>query len=305
MDNNSTLISTINEKCRLCNRNCSINRNDGKKGYCGVSSTLKLARASLHMWEEPCITGERGSGTVFFSGCPLHCVFCQNYSIAHATTGTEITIDRLVEIFFNLQEQGAHNINLVSPTQYVPQIITALEIAKKQGLKLPIVYNTGSYERIETIKMLDGLIDIYLPDLKYFDPALSLRYSHAKDYFTVATNAIEEMYRQVQNPIFSGDLMKKGMIVRHLVLPGCVEDSKHIIKYLYDTYGDSIYISIMNQYTPLSTVKDYPEIDKKVSESEYEEVVDYAIELGVENGFIQEGETATDSFIPEFNEEGV
>lgn len=299
------LSNTQYTACHLCNRNCNINRSVGKKGYCGVSSTLKLARAALHMWEEPCITGVNGSGTVFFSGCPLRCVFCQNYSIAHASTGKEITSNRLAEIFLELQKKGAHNINLVSPTQYVPQIISAITSAKNQGLTLPIVYNTGSYEQVETIKMLEGYIDIYLPDLKYFDSALSLRYSNATDYFKVASTAIKEMFLQVGEPVFDNDLMKKGMIVRHLVLPGHITDSKLIIKYLYETYGDSIYLSIMNQYTPLDSVKNFPEINRKLTEEEYEEVIDYAIELGVENGFIQEGDTASESFIPEFDSEGV
>lgn len=294
-----------NTFCHLCARNCSIDRTTGNKGYCGVSSTLKLARAALHMWEEPCISGVNGSGAVFFSGCPLRCVFCQNYSIAHASTGKEVTIERLTEIFFELQEQGAHNINLVSPTQYVPQIITALEAAKNQGLKLPIVYNTGSYEQVDTLKRLEGLIDIYLPDLKYVSTELSSRYSNAKDYFDVAAQAIKEMHRQIPEPVFKDDLMNQGIIVRHLVLPGFVEDSKKVIQYLYETYGDSIYISIMNQYTPLDSVSSYPEINRTLATEEYDEVVDYAIELGVENGFIQEGETASESFIPEFDTFGV
>lgn len=305
MQYNQSITNPINTPCHLCKRNCNVNREIGKKGYCGVSSTLKLARAALHMWEEPCITGKNGSGTVFFSGCPLRCVFCQNYSIAHATAGKEITISRLAEIFLELQDKGAHNINLVSPTQYVPQIIEGIKLAKNQGLALPIVYNTGSYEQVETIQMLDGYVDIYLPDLKYYDSKLAKRYSNASDYFSVATAAINEMFKQVGKPVFEDNLLIKGMIVRHLVLPGNVDDSKRIIKYLYETYGDSIYISIMNQYTPLDSVKNFPEINRRITDSEYDEVVDYAIELGVENGFIQEGDTSSESFIPEFDSEGV
>ena len=205
---NNTINITIKPPCHLCKRNCNIDRNIGNKGYCGVNSTLKLARAALHMWEEPCITGVNGSGTVFFSGCPLRCVFCQNYSIAHASAGKEISVERLAEIFLELQEKGAHNINLVSPTQYVPQIIKAIDLSKLQGLNLPIVYNTGSYEQVETIKMLNGYVDIYLPDLKYYDSELSKRYSNAADYFTVATAAINEMFKQVGKPVFENDLMK-------------------------------------------------------------------------------------------------
>ncbi len=296
-------------KCMLCPRNCGANRMFGEKGVCGQTNELKVARAALHFWEEPCISGKEGSGAVFFSGCSLHCVFCQNQEIANGTAGKNISIERLSEIFLELQEQGANNINLVTPGHFVPQIIGALDSAKKQGMHLPVVYNTSSYESLNTIKMLDGLVDIYLPDFKYMDEALALKYSHAKDYPQVAKQVIHEMVRQTGLPEFFDDeeegLMRKGTIVRHLTLPGCMEDSKRIIRYLYETYKDAIYISIMNQFTPLSHLKNYPELNRKITEEEYEELVDYAIELGVENGFIQEGETAEESFIPAFDGEGV
>jgi putative pyruvate formate lyase activating enzyme len=265
-----------------------------------------VARAALHMWEEPCISGEKGSGTVFFSGCAMGCVYCQNHNIAIGAAGKEITVNRLSEIFLELQAKEANNINLVTPSHYVPQIVDAIIQAKEKGLHIPIVYNCSSYEKVETLKLLDGLIDIYLPDFKYMEDEIAIKYSNAKDYANYAKDAIAEMVRQTGEAQFNDDgIMTKGVIVRHLTLPEYLEDSKKIIHYLYKTFGDTIYISIMNQFTPLDTVKNYPEINRKITDEEYEELVDYAIELGVENGFIQEGETATDSFIPEFNEEGV
>ena len=295
--------------CTLCPRNYEVDRENGERGICGQTEKLKVARAALHYWEEPCISGTKGSGTVFFSGCSLHCVFCQNRNIANGDAGKEISIGRLTDIFLELQEKGANNINLVTPGHFVPQIVTALDAAKKQGLTIPIVYNTSSYESVDTIRRLQGLVDIYLPDFKYMDSTLSVRYSHAADYSDVAKAAIAEMVRQTGEPVFFDDdeegLMKRGTIVRHLLLPGQKEDSKKIIHYLYEIYGDSIYISIMNQFTPLAGLEKYPELNRRVTEEEYNEVVDYAIELGVENGFIQEGETAEESFIPEFDGEGV
>ncbi|MBR6696802.1 MAG: radical SAM protein [Lachnospiraceae bacterium] len=294
-------MENIMEKCNLCPRNCNVFR-DNKVGFCGVSNKIKIAKAYLHMWEEPCISGDKGSGTVFFTGCNLKCIYCQNHKIALSKYGKEISINELVDIFFMLKEKGANNINLVTPSHYVLQLKEALTIARQRGLGLPIVYNTSSYEKVESLKMLEGLIDVYLPDLKYVDSALSCEYSHAKDYFDVASLAIKEMYRQVGNPEFDADgIIKKGVIVRHLILPGHIEDSKNVIKYLYDTYGDNIYISIMNQYTPLEGVKDIPKLNRKLTDEEYDEVVDFAIDIGVENGFIQEGETALESFIPDFD----
>lgn len=295
------------ESCRLCARNCRVNRASGEIGVCGQTSEIVVARAALHMWEEPCISGEEGSGTVFFSGCNLRCVFCQNHNIAEGLVGKKISIERLVDIFFELEEKGANNINLVTPTHYVPQIAEAINKAKVKGIQIPFVYNTGCYENLETVKMLEGLIDIYLPDMKYKSSVMSQRYSHAKDYFQVACIALEEMVRQVGDAIIdeTTGIMQKGVIVRHLLLPGGLEDSKEVVRYLYNTYKDSIYISLMNQYTPLPHVTNYEEINRKVTKKEYDKLVNFAIDLGVENGFIQEGKTASESFIPEFNLKGV
>jgi len=295
--------------CTLCPRNCKVDRKNGEKGVCGQTAELKVARAALHFWEEPCISGENGSGTVFFSGCSLHCVFCQNEPIANGTVGKLISVDRLVQIFLELQQQGANNINLVTPGHYILQIKEALLMAKAQGLTIPVVYNTSSYESVEALRSLEGLIDIYLPDFKYMSAELSGKYSHAADYADVAKAAIAEMVRQTGNPVFDEEgedgLIKKGTIVRHLTLPGCMEDSKAILRYLHETYGNRIYISIMNQFTPLDNVADYPELNRKITEDEYDELIDYAIDLGIEQGFIQEGETAEESFIPDFGCQGV
>ena len=296
-------------KCDLCPRKCLVDRKKGEKGICGQTENLKVARAALHFWEEPCISGDAGSGAVFFSGCPLHCVFCQNENIANGTVGKEISLERLVDIFLELQEKRANNINLVTPGHFVPQIVKALDQARKEGLTLPVVYNTSSYETVDTIRMLDGYVDIYLPDFKYMSPVLSKKYSHAPDYAQVAKAAIAEMVRQTGKAVFvNGDednLILRGTIVRHLTLPGCMEDSMQILKYLHDTYGDKIYISIMNQFTPLSNLEKYPELNRKITDEEYEALVDYAINIGIENGFIQEGDTAEESFIPAFDCEGV
>ena len=293
--------------CCLCPRNCHADRLSGQTGYCGQTAGITAARAALHMWEEPCISGTSGSGTVFFSGCNLKCVFCQNHDIALGRAGREITIERLTEIFFELKAKGANNINLVTPTHFVPQIRAALCLAKARGLDLPVVYNTGSYEHVSTLRMLEGLVDIYLPDLKYFSPELSLRYSHAEDYFFYASQAIREMYRQVGEPVFDEDtgLLKRGVIVRHLILPGQTRDSKKILRYLHNTYGNHILVSIMNQYTPLTHPALFPELDRKLSEQEYQRVLNFALDIGIENGFLQEGETASESFIPQFDGEGL
>ena len=291
--------------CMLCPRKCQANRTSGQTGFCGMSDQIQIARASLHMWEEPCISGTNGSGTVFFSGCNLKCVFCQNHTIAIGQKGKAVSIEHLAELFLMLQDKGAHNINLVTPSHYIPGIAQALALAKQQNMNLPIVYNTSGYDSVTSLTLLDGLVDIYLPDFKYVSSNLSKRYSHASDYFHVAARSLAEMYRQVGEPVFDGDMIRRGIIVRHLVLPGCTEDSKAVIRYLYETYGDRIFISIMNQYTPLPHVASYPELNRKVTESEYDEVVDFAIDLGVEHGFIQEGNTAEESFIPEFDFTGL
>ena len=295
--------------CQLCPRGCKVNRENGSVGVCKVSSTLKVARAALHFWEEPCISGNKGSGTVFFSGCSMHCVFCQNEAIAQGIVGKEIPRERLVEIFLELQEKGANNINLVTPGQYVPDIVWAVEHAKAQGLALPIVYNTSSYENVDTIKCLEGIVDVYLPDFKYWNRELAQKYSNAPDYPEVAKRAIAEMVRQQPEVLFyekeNQELIQKGVIVRQLLLPGQLEDAKQIVKYLYDTYKNQIFFSLMSQFTPLPHVEKYPELNQKVSRTDYDAYVDYAIALGVENGFIQEEDVAEESFIPDFNCEGV
>lgn len=292
--------------CTLCPRNCKVDRTQNKLGYCGATEKLVVARAALHMWEEPCISGTNGSGTVFFSGCSVKCVYCQNHNIALGLAGKEISIKRLAEIFIELQEKEAHNINLVTPSHFIPQIIEAVHISKHKGLKIPIVYNTGGYEKTETLELLNGIVDIYLPDLKYMDENIALKYSNCNNYFKYASEAIKEMVSQVGKPKFDkNDIMTKGVIVRHMMLPECIEDSKKIIKYLHETFENKIFISIMNQYTPLPHIINFPEINKRVTDEEYDELVDFAISIGVENGFIQEGETQTESFIPEFTGEGV
>ena len=294
------------EDCTLCPRECHVDRTRGGTGYCGRTEELMVARAALHYWEEPCISGERGSGTVFFSGCSMGCVYCQNRNIARGLAGKKITVERLAEIFLELKDKGAENINLVTPSHYAPHIMEAVSLAKKKGLTLPIVYNCSGYEKLTTLRLLEGCIDIYLPDLKYMDQNLAIRYSCCSDYFDTAAAAIREMVGQTGEPVYDErGMLMKGVIVRHLSLPGYLEDSKKIIEYLYRTYGDRILISILNQYTPLEAAREYPEINRSITDEEYEELVDYAIELGVENGYIQEGGTASESFIPEFNNEGV
>ena len=245
------------QKCTLCPRNCNANRNVGEKGVCGVEGPgIVGARAALHMWEEPCISGENGSGTVFFSGCSLRCIYCQNYEIAHAKRGKRITVERLSEIFLELAGKGANNINLVTPTHYTPEIIQAVSRAKKQGLNLPIVYNCSGYEKVETLEMLDGIVDIYLTDFKYMEEEAAAKYSKAPDYPEVAKRALKEMVFQTGEPLFGEEgMMKKGVIVRHLLLPNHLRNGKKVVKYVYETYGDKVYLSLMNQYTPLPQVK--------------------------------------------------
>lgn len=304
---NTTFLPDLSD-CTLCPRKCHVDRTAGQTGFCGQSDKIMAARAALHFWEEPCLSGTNGSGAVFFSGCNLHCIYCQNHTIAQGQTGREISVERLSEIFLELQDKKAHNINLVTPTHFVPQIIKALQTARDNGLTIPVVYNTSGYENVDTIKRLEGLIDIYLPDLKYHDSALSARYSNAPDYFVKAAAAIKEMLRQTGRPIFvdsEDSLMLKGVIVRHLLLPGCEADSRLLLHYLHQAYGNDIYVSIMNQYTPMPGVADIPALNRRISAEEYDRIVDYAIQIGIENGFIQEGETASESFIPDFDCEGI
>lgn len=294
------------ENCLLCPRKCGINRAIGQTGVCGVSAEIRVARAALHYWEEPCISGKKGSGAVFFSGCSLHCVFCQNREISDGKAGKVISKERLSDIFIELAGKGANNINLVTPGQYIPDIVWAVNDARSRGMKLPIVYNTSGYENVTELKLLDGIVDVYLPDFKYMDSTLSAKYSRAKDYPSVAKQAISEMVRQQPGVVIDDatGLIQKGVIVRQLLLPGHVNDAKAILKYLHDTYQDSIYISMMSQFTPIE-LKDYPEINRTVTRREYERLIDYAIKIGITNAFIQEGNVAKDSFIPAFDGEGV
>ena len=299
-------LQTMLKDCHLCPRNCGVDRLAGQKGFCGVDAGIMVARAALHMWEEPCISGKEGSGAVFFSGCSLGCAFCQNRTISKGQSGKVITVEHLAELFLDLQEQKANNINLVTAGHFLPQVREALILAKEQGLTIPVVYNSSGYEKAEMLRYLDGLVDIYLPDLKYLEADLAGKYSHAKDYPEVAMKALEEMVRQVGTPEFDErGMMKKGVIVRHLLLPGHVRNSKKVLEYLYGTYGDQIYISLMNQYTPMPAMKDDPQLSRKVTDREYDRLLDHAISFGVTNCFIQEGETAKESFIPEFNGEGI
>ena len=294
------------KSCKLCPRNCGINRLDGNIGFCKSGKNIKVAKVSLHHWEEPCISGDSGSGTVFFSHCNLQCSFCQNHKISTEGVGKEISIERLSEIFLEQQQKCAHNINLVTPTHYVPQIIEALSIAKSKGLTIPVIYNTNSYESIETLKSLKGYIDVYLPDLKYFSNKYSCRYSNSPDYFHHATEAIKEMFSQVGELKFNNEgLIEKGVIIRHLMLPGLLFDSKKIMDYIYNTFGNSVYISIMNQYTPMPLYNNHPEINKPLNPKHYDALIDYCLSLGIENAFIQENGTCSESFIPNFDLTGV
>ncbi len=293
-----------NFKCNLCPRKCNVDR-ETVLGYCQAPNKLAIAKYYLHKWEEPCITGEHGSGTIFFSYCNLKCIFCQNYQISTLNIGKEITIEKFSDICLKLQEKHATNINLVSPTHFVHLIKEGLILAKKKGLTIPIVYNTSSYELTSTIDMLNGLVDIYLPDLKYYDDNIARKYSNAPEYFKHATKAIETMYNQVGPCQFDEEgNITKGVIVRHLILPNHLEDSKIILKYLYNTYKDNIYISIMNQYTPLRKLS-YDNLNRKLTSSEYDEIIDYAWDLGIRNAFTQEEGTQSDSFVPDFNCEDI
>lgn len=295
------------ERCNLCPRSCNVERYQGKKGVCNVSGNkIMVARAALHLWEEPCISGEYGSGTVFFCGCTLGCVYCQNHIISKAETGKEITIKRLAEIFLELQGKNAANINLVTPTHYTPQIIAAVKIAREHGLNIPMVYNCSGYEKAETLKLLENIVDIYLTDFKYMDSTLAKKYSRAPDYPKFAKSALAEMVRQQPRAEFDENgMMKKGVIVRHLLLPNQLQNAKEVVSYVYDTYRDRVFLSLMNQYTPLEHVESIPDLNRAITKKEYDELIDYAISLGVENGFIQEGETASESFIPSFDNEGI
>lgn len=284
-------------------------RKEGQKGYCGAGDKIVVARAALHMWEEPCISGKYGSGTVFFSGCSLKCIYCQNYDIAHMERGKEVTVTELSSLFLSLQEKGAANINLVTPDHYLPQIAEAILLARKEGLILPVVYNGSGYEKKEAIETLSGIIDVYLTDFKYMDAELAKRFSAASDYPEVAKEALAAMVRCVGEPVFdSRGMMCRGVIVRHLLLPGHKKNAREVIRYIHDTYGERVYLSLMNQYTPFDRLKDSTknqELSRRVTKREYDSVVDYALFLGVQNAFIQEGDTAKESFIPSWDMEEV
>ena len=299
--------------CDLCPRSCGIDRNV-KTGYCGETNTLRIGRAALHMWEEPCISGEpdeicsnkkRGSGAVFFSGCNMGCVFCQNRKISRGGSGKYVLPERLTDSFFELEDKGAYNINLVTGDIFIPSIAGAVKAAKDRGIKIPFIFNTGSYIKVESLKLLDGLIDIYLPDLKYITQEDAIRYSNAPDYVNAAKAAIDEMVRQQPERVYDGVIMKKGVIIRHLLLPGKIIQAKMIVRYIYERYGEKVYLSLLNQYTPNGNLEDYPEINRKVTGREYDSLVRYAQELGITNAYIQEGETAKESFIPDFDGTGV
>lgn len=297
----------INEltNCNLCPRNCGVDRTKSV-GFCKAGDDVKVARVALHNWEEPCISGTKGSGTVFFSNCNLRCVFCQNHEISQEQVGKEISIERLSEVFLEEQGRGAHNINLVTPTHYVPQIIAALKIAKANGLNLPILYNSNGYENVDTIKALKGYIDVYLPDLKYFNDKYALKYSNAAHYFENASKAIKEMVSQQPECIFNEDgLIQKGVIIRHLMLPGLLFDSKKVIDYIYNTFGDSVYLSLMNQYTPMHNACKFIEINRTLNPKHYDSLIEYCLELGVKNGFIQDDGTSSEGYVPEFDLRGV
>ena len=294
-------MSELLKRCMLCPRKCGINRYK-TKGYCGATNRIKLAYFSLHQWEEPVISGTHGSGTIFFSNCNMKCIYCQNKKISIDGYGVYITQKKLKEIMLLLQEKGAHNINLVTPTMYVPQIAKVLKSIKNKELTIPVVYNTSSYESIITLKLMNNLVDVYLADLKYYDDSLAKKYSDTTNYFEEATLAIDEMFRQVGSIKIEDDLLVKGLIVRVLVLPGHIEDAKKIINYLYKTYKDEIIISIMNQYTPVNKCS-YDNLNRKLTDKEYNEVINYATNIGVNNAFIQEGDTSDESFIPDFNKD--
>lgn len=289
------------EKCNICPHNCNVNRNEGKMGRCRSGANVKIALASLHKFEEPCISGENGSGTVFFSNCNLRCMYCQNYEISHLGKGKEMTIQELADIFISQQDKGAHNINLVTPTMYVYQIIEAIKIAKENGLNIPIVYNTNSYENIETIKLLKGYIDVYLPDLKYYSNDLSEKYSKVNNYFENATKAIKEMYEQVGGPVFDENgIVKKGVIIRHLVLPHYLQNTKNILKWIKENLPNDIYVSVMAQYFPSYKALYDDKINRKLTKHEYKIIEDYIYEIGLENGYLQDLEEDEEKYLPHF-----
>jgi putative pyruvate formate lyase activating enzyme len=300
-------VEKILASCDLCPRNCHVNRTMGRKGFCGAGIQPKIARIALHHWEEPPISGTNGSGTVFFSHCNLKCCFCQNYKISHEGFGREVSVPTLAQKFIQLQSQGAHNINLITGAPYVPQIAQAIRIARDMmGLTIPIVYNTSAYEKVDTLRMLEGLVNIYIPDLKYTAPELGNEYCEAPNYFAVASSAILEMIRQCGPVVVNDDgIMQSGVLVRHLVMPGRIEDSFHCLEWIKYNLGDDVYTSIMAQYIPFYHADKHPEISRKLTSEEYHRVVNKVEELDFANGFIQELEAASEDYIPEFDLTGV
>ncbi len=289
------------EKCEICPHNCKVNRLEGKIGRCKATDKVKIALASVHNFEEPCISGTNGSGTVFFSNCNLKCVFCQNYKISQQGLGKEISIEELADIFIEQQNKKVENINLVTPIMYIYHIIEAIKIARKKGLNIPIVYNTNGYENVETIKKLNGYIDIYLPDLKYYDNDLAFKYSGIKNYFENATEAIKEMYNQVGAPVLDENgIMKKGVIIRHLVLPNNLQNSKDVLKWINDNIDNKVFVSVMAQYFPTHRAKDFPELNRKLTKEEYEEIENFLYSLNLDNGYIQELGEHEEEYVPDF-----
>ena len=289
------------KSCELCPRRCKVDRTK-KLGFCGASNKIKIALVSLHKWEEPCLVGENGAGTIFFSNCNLRCIFCQNHQISQEGVGIEVGIERLAEIFLEQQDRGAANIDLVTPTHYIPQIIKALDIAKSNGLNIPIVYNSNGYENVEVIELLRNYVNIFLPDFKYFDDEAAIKYSSAPNYFEAAAKAITKMFDLVGKLKFDNNgQLQCGMIVRHLILPNYRRDSMKIVEWLYKTFGDDIYISLMNQYTPMFKSDKYKKLNRRLTTFEYDSVINYALELGVKNCYIQTGKTASENFVPKFD----
>ena len=291
-------------KCEICPRKCKVNRYE-KKGYCRCDDKVRIALVSKHYFEEPCISGRNGSGTIFFSNCNLNCIFCQNHDISQGGKGIDVTIERLAEIMLEQQERGANNINLVTPTMYVEQIIKAIDIAKADGLNIPIVYNTNGYEEVETIKKLNGYIDIYLPDFKYFTNELAIKYSKAPNYFEKVTSALLEMQSQFDEYVFDGEIMKKGMIVRHLVLPNHIQNSKNVLKWIKENLRKDIYVSVMAQYFPTYKAVGDELIGRKLSFSEYRKIEQYFYGLDIKNGYIQDLGKHEEEFVPDFNMDNV
>lgn len=287
--------------CRICPRECGANRLDGKKGYCHIANGIKVSKAFLHHWEEPCVSGRNGSGTVFFSGCNMGCVFCQNYEISQRRYGIYIDVNRLAKIFLNLQKKGAHNINLVTPTIYVPYIIEALDVAKKEGLYIPIVYNTSSYEKVETIELLKGYVDVFLPDLKYFSDDLAIKYSNAPKYFYYATKTILKMFDIVGEPKFENGIIKKGIIIRHLILPLNTNDSLKIMEWIANNLKGKVMLSLMSQYYPTYRAYEFKEISRKLTQREYHKVLNYVIENGLDFGYFQGLSSADKKYTPDFD----